>query len=354
MTAFETLLHKEYLTVEEIQRLLDCTQEELPLLFKRAEELRLSFVGNKVYGRALIELSNYCKKDCFYCGIRKSNDQVDRYTLPISQVKEAIKLASDSGIGSMAIQSGELSSPQFTQYIEEILHYVKSMDPDIGITLSCGEQSPETYKKWFDAGAERYLLRIEVSDPVSYYKFHPNNKLHSFEDRIKCLQSIKDTGYQTGTGIMIGLPEQTTLSLAKDIDFMRSFDIHMCGMGPFIPCKGTPMEEAICPFPDLTEMSLKMIAVLRIVMKDINIVASTAMETIHPEGRTRAIQAGANVVMPNINPMEHRKKYKLYEKIPTKVIDNATAIIEAARKPIPEGYELATRVKGTAPHYKSN
>jgi biotin synthase len=345
------ILNEEEFEYEQILRMLNCSKEEEFLLFSKAEEIRLKYVGNGVYGRALIELSNYCKKDCYYCGIRKSNKLVERYTIDFEQVKEVIILASESGIGSIAIQSGELSSPDFTEYIIQILEFTKNLNPNLGITLSCGEQSVETYKKWFDAGAERYLLRIEVSDENSYHNFHPNNELHSYSNRLNCLKSIKEIGYQTGTGVMIGLPGQTIESLAKDVLFMRNFDIHMCGMGPFIPCDGTPMEKALSPFSDLLNMSLRMIAVLRIVMKDINIVASTAMETIHPQGRTLAIKAGANVIMPNINPLEHRRKYKLYEKIPTLVLDNKDALIFAAKKPIPEGYELQTDQKGTAPHY---
>ncbi len=348
---FKTLLDKQDFDIEDIVRLLDCNPAEEALLFAKADEVRLANVGNGVYGRALIELTNYCKKDCYYCGIRKSNKSVERYMLDFEQVKYAIHLASDSGIGSMAIQSGELSSPEFTDFVIRILNYAKSIDPNLGITLSCGEQSPETYKKWFDAGAERYLLRIEVSDEETYYNFHPNNELHSFQNRLSCLQSIRDAGFQTGTGVMIGLPGQTVESLAKDVVFMRDFNIHMCGMGPFIPCNGTPMENAKSPFEDLVGMSLRMIAVMRIVMKDINIVASTAMETIHPQGRSRAIQAGANVVMPNVNPLEHRKKYKLYEKIPTGIIDSVDSLINAAYAPIPEGYHLILNQKGTAPHY---
>lgn len=351
MSDFNQIINKDSFDFEDVKRMLSCNSIEEKMLFNRAEEVRLKYVGNGVYGRALIELSNICKKDCFYCGIRKSNKEVERYTLPFDQVKEAIDLASASGIGSLAIQSGELSSPDFTNYIIDILNYAKEKDSSLGITLSCGEQSPEVYKKWFDAGAERYLLRIEVSDEETYHNFHPNNELHSFKNRITCLNSIKETGFQTGTGVMIGLPGQTIDSLAKDVIFMRDFDIHMCGMGPFIPCSGTPMENAHGPFSDLLNISLRMIAVLRIVMKDINIVASTAMETTHPKGRTLAIKAGANVIMPNINPMEHRKKYKLYEKIPTSVLDNAEAVIAAAKKPIPEGYELVFGAKGTAPHY---
>lgn len=345
------IVGKSEFDIEDLIRMLGCSKSEEDILFDAAEKVRLSNLGNKVYGRALIELTNYCKKDCYYCGIRKSNHEVERYILPFEQVQNAINLAIDSGIGSLAIQSGELSSNEFTNYIIQILNYAKEKDPSVSITLSCGEQSYETYKKWFDAGAERYLLRIEVSDENIYYNFHPDNDLHSFKNRLLCLKNIRKIGYQTGTGIMIGLPGQTIESLANDVLFMKELDIHMCGMGPFIPCLGTPMQTAISPFSDVLNMSLRMIAVLRIVMQDINIVASTAMETVHPLGRTFAIKAGANVIMPNINPLEHRKKYKLYEKIPTNVLDSTMAILEAANKPIPEGYKLELNTKGTSPHY---
>ena len=338
----------------DLVRMLNCNAEEQELLFAKAEELRLINIENKVYGRALIELSNLCTKDCYYCGIRKSNKNIDRYSLDLEAIKQSIDIAIESKIGSIAIQSGEISSPSFVDSISEIIKYIKTSSPEIAITLSCGEHSAKVYKQWCELGAERYLLRIETSNKELYYKYHPENENHNFEKRLECLQFIKEAGYQTGTGVMIGLPDQGVDELADDLIFMRKLDIHMCGMGPFIPCKGTPMENAISNFGDNFEMSLRMIACLRIIMPDINIVASTAMETINPKGRELAIKAGANVIMPNLNPTTHRKKYSLYNKKPTTEISTAQQTIDSCLPAIPLGYRLALGEKGISKRFKIN
>lgn len=354
MMNFNQILEADHFDKQMLIRLLDCSPDEHLALLNKAEEIRLHTIGNKVFGRALIELSNICKKDCFYCGIRKSNTNVSRYNLELEDVKQAIDMAIESNIGSLAIQSGEQSSPKFVEQISEILSYIKSKDPHVGITLSCGEQPEVVYKEWFRLGAERYLLRIETSNESLYYQYHPKNQAHDFTKRLSCLQSLKDVGYQTGTGVMIGLPNQKLEDLANDIIFMRDFDIHMCGMGPFIPCVDTPLESSQPPFSNTYEMSIRMIAILRIVMKDINIVASTAMETIHPNGRTEAIRAGANVIMPNINPTTHRKKYALYNKKPTLSISSTEQIIAHCKAPLPLGYELGLGEKGNSTHWKNS
>ncbi len=348
MKAFEEILLQENFDKSDILRMLDCTDIEHDMLVNRAGEVRLNSIGNKVHGRALIELSNRCIKDCFYCGIRKSNDSVERYTVDFEHVKSAIDLAVESKIGSIAIQSGEQVGSEFIDYVSEIIKYAKAKDDNLGVTLSCGEHKPDTYKKWFDLGAERYLLRIEVSDEKIYHKFHPDNKMHDFGSRIECLKSIKETGFQTGTGVMIGLPGQGFEDLANDVIFMRDFGIHMCGMGPFLPCDGTPLEGTKSEFDDVFMVSLRMIAVMRLIMNDINIVASTAMETMRKDGRMRAIEAGANIIMPNINPVEHRKKYTLYNKIPSYELDSVDKIMKSCLDTIPVGYELGLEEKGNS------
>ena len=348
MKTFEQILQSETLNKQDLVRMLSCNNHEHSLLIKAAESIRLQYIGNKVYGRALIELSNICSKDCYYCGIRKSNKDIERYSLNLDSIKESIDVAIDSKIGSIAIQSGEISSKSFINSISDILQYIKARNPEIGITLSCGEHSDSTYRLWKNLGAERYLLRIETSNKNLYYQYHPENKTHNFEERISCLQSIKNTGYQTGTGVMIGLPNQNIEDLADDLLFMKEFGIHMCGMGPFIPCNGTPLENSKSNFNNVFEMSLRMIACLRLLMPKINIVASTAMETINPQGRELAILAGANIIMPNLNPSKHRKKYLLYNKKPSAEISTKQEALISCEAALPHGYELVLGSKGNS------
>ncbi len=354
MNSFKKLLNSDVFDKDMIVRMLDCNDLDHKLLLKKAQEVRLANIGNEVYGRALIELSNICKKDCYYCGIRKSNIHIDRYMLDLEEVKKSIDLAISSNIGSIAIQSGESTSPQFIDYISDIISYIRKQDKRMGITLSCGEQKQKIYKKWLKNGATRYLLRIETSNENLYYQYHPENEMHNFKNRMSCLSSIMKVGYQTGTGIMIGLPNQSIADLAEDILFMKNFKIHMCGMGPFIPCAETPLQNSKPVFENVYEMSLRMIAVLRIVMKDINIVASTAMETMNKNGRRDAIIAGANVIMPNINPAIHRKKYSLYNKKPIMEISTKEELINSCKVSIPDGYCLSLGKTGDSMRWKKS
>ena len=208
----------------------------------------------------------------------------------------------------------------FTKRVIKLLNNIKELSGGkLGITLSVGEQKPEVYKAWFDAGAHRYLLRVESTNRELYSKIHPNNKKHDFQRRIDCLKSLQDIGYQTGTGVMIGLPFQTYDDLAGDLLFMREFDIDMCGMGPYIEHADTPLIEyadKLLPLRERFDLTLKMIAVLRIMMKDINIVAATALQAIDPIGREKAVKIGANILMPNITPGKYRDSYKLYDNKP--------------------------------------
>lgn len=350
---FKQILDSHNFDKEKLVRMLKCNNSEYQQLLEKAHKIQCKYIGPNVYGRALIELSNICKKDCFYCGIRSSNYQLKRYLLNPEDAKSAIDLAIESDISSIAIQSGEQTSKSFIDYISELLIYAKSQDPNIGITLSCGEQTKEVYQKWFEYGAERYLLRIESSDEQLYYQIHPNNATHDFKKRLQSLQYIKEVGYQTGTGIMIGLPNQSVEQLANDILFMRDLDIDMCGMGPFIPCSGTPFENSISPFNDVFNMSLRMIAVVRIVMKDINIVASTAIETMKKNGRKKAILAGANIIMPNVSPDSFRSYYALYNNKPNVKISSPKHIIDSCLKDIPVGFTFFVGEKGNSKHFKS-
>ncbi|HNT92471.1 MAG TPA: [FeFe] hydrogenase H-cluster radical SAM maturase HydE [Bacteroidales bacterium] len=301
----------------DILAMLQCNEEEAPLLYRRAAAVRDRYVGNHVYLRGLIEYSNICGKNCLYCGVRSDNVKIERYTMSREEVLEAAMTAYKLNLGSIAIQSGENSSNSIVETVEELVRSIRKMtDNRLGITLSLGEQSRETYQRWFDAGAHRYLLRIEASSEALYRRVHPDDDMHRYHRRLECLKAIQETGYQTGTGVMVGLPNQTMSDLADDLVFMRDFDIDMCGMGPFIEHSDTPLGSRGTDNLFLNErfnLTLRMIAVLRIIMKDINIVASTAMQTIDPAGREKAISCGANVVMSNLTPARYRSGYLIYE-----------------------------------------
>lgn len=277
-------------------------------------------MGNQVFLRGLIEYSNVCQKDCLYCGIRRSNRNQQRYVLHDEEVIDCAKFAYEHNYGSIVIQSGERQDAMFSSKITAFIKEIKKISNDeLGITLSLGEQKPEVYREWFEAGAHRYLLRIESSNAEIYSKIHPQNKLHDFEQRIQALHDIRKAGFQLGTGVMIGLPFQTLEHLADDLLFLQKMDVDMVGMGPYIEHKDTPLYEfnqLLIPRKDRLELTFKMIAILRIMMKNINIAATTALQAIDPMGREKAVKIGANIIMPNITPNIVRKNYKLYEDKP--------------------------------------
>jgi len=316
----DSLLKKDSLDKEDICYLLQTKGDELKALLKHSAEVKRKTVGDKVYLRGLIELSNICAKNCYYCGIRKDNTKVDRYSLTDEEVLEAARFAYESRYGSVVMQSGELQSEGFAARVERLLKKIKELSNNtLGITLSCGEQTEDVYRRWFDAGAHRYLLRIETSSPDLYSKLHPNDPLHDFEKRLECLNLLRKTGYQVGTGVMIGLPFQTVEHLADDLLFMKRIDIDMCGMGPYIEHNETPLIEyaqGLLPLEQRLELSLKMIAVLRIMMPTINMASTTALQAIDKVGREKAIKIGANIIMPNITPGFYRDSYALYENKP--------------------------------------
>jgi biotin synthase len=349
-----SLLDRKVLDRDGILALLQCSEDEAPLLFRRAAAIRDRYVGNHVYLRGLIEYSNICGKNCLYCGVRRDNDKIVRYTLTRDEVLEAAMNAYNLRFGSIAIQSGENSSNNFTDTIEELVRTIRQMtDGKLGITLSLGEQSRETYKRWYDAGAHRYLLRIEASSEALYRRVHPDDDMHRYSRRLECLKTIQETGYQTGTGVMVGLPYQTMGDLVDDVIFMRDFDIDMCGMGPFIEHSDTPLGKRGTDNLFLRErfnLTLRMIAILRIIMKDINIVASTAMQTIDPAGREKAISCGANVVMPNLTPARYRAGYQIYEGKPGYREVNESNVSGLNLDLIP-GMTLGLEAWGDTPHF---
>ena len=320
MSFVEKIFEKAVFSRDDLIFLLNTLGDERLRLFEMAAETKARFVGRKVYFRGLLEYSNTCSKNCYYCGIRAGNKRYVRYRMTDSEVMEAVQYAYVNRFASIVIQSGEQNNQTFTRKIEKLLREIHaSTNGELHVTLSLGEQSEETYRRWFEAGAHRYLLRIEVSNPDLYLKLHPNTPRHSYTARLSALRTLRSIGYQVGTGVMIGLPFQTIGDLADDLLFFRDFDIDMVGMGPYIEHEDTPLyryRETLLPLTGRFDLSLKMVAILRIMMKDINIAATTAMQTIDPQGREKALLAGANVIMPNLTPVRYRQDYLLYENKP--------------------------------------
>ncbi len=349
-----SILHKPSLTHANIVQLLEANEEDTKALFAYAAQVKEQYIGKKVYLRGLIEFSNVCEKDCYYCGIRKSNKKPKRFNVSDEAILSAARFAYEHNYASLALQSGELQSPAFTTRVERLLYKIQDLSQGtLGVTLSCGEQNKETYQRWKQAGASRYLLRIESTDEALYQKLHPNNSSHSFHQRIERLHLLKELGYQTGTGVMIGLPFQTTTHLANDLLFMQNFDIDMCGMGPYIVHEDTPLFQyasMLLPLQKRLELSLKMVAILRILMKDINIAATTALQAISPTAREQAVEIGANVLMPNITPGSFRDDYHLYQNKPK------SAVIEAQDTEHPQtaffgNAEIGFGKCGDSPHF---
>ncbi len=282
-------------------------------LFKEADNVRMANVGDEVHLRGLIEFSNICKRQCKYCGLRSPNKDVERYRLSKEEMLQTAKNAVNLGYRTIVLQSGE--DDYFdTDKMCEIIQSIKKLD--VALTLSIGEKFYDEYKAFKEAGADRYLLRIETTDKNLYTAMHPNA---DFENRMNCLYNLKKLGYETGTGCLVGLPNQTIESLADDILFFKELDADMVGIGPFIPHEHTP-------FKDVAKgdfwLALKVMALTRITLPDINIPATTAMETLNPQGRIIALQSGANVVMPNVTGLEYRAKYEIY---PGKICLNENA-----------------------------
>lgn len=317
-TALQKLLDKKNFTTEELTYLLKLkSDEQMNMLFDKAYEIKTLNVGRIVFFRGIIEFSNICDKDCYYCGIRKSNSRQKRFSMTEKEIIESAKWAYENQYGSIVLQSGERSDPEFTEFICNILKKIKKLSgAKLGITLSLGEQNREVFQKWFDAGAHRYLLRIETSNAELYKQLHPPD--HSFEKRRKCLEILADIGYQVGTGVMMGLPGQTPANLAEDILFFKDNKTDMIGMGPYIPHKKTPLFNKMKKFDKEKQltMGLKMIACTRLVMNNINIAATTALQALNPTGRELGLQAGANIIMPNITNTKYRAAYQLYEDKP--------------------------------------
>jgi len=290
--------------LEWLTPLLTCSDEDAATLYRTADAVRDAHMGTDVHLRALIEFSNYCRKDCAYCGVRKHNAGIDRYRLTPEQIVEFAQAAAKLGYRSTVLQSGE-DMWYTAERMAEVVRGIKATT-DLAITLSAGERDTETYRLWREAGADRYLLRIETTDPDLFAAMHPDDDL---EQRKACLYTLRDLGYQLGTGVMVGLPGQTPEILARDVIWMHELGAEMIGVGPFIPHPATPLKDAT---GGTVEQTLRLVAVLRLVFPTAHLPATTAMGSLHPTGRERALQAGANVVMPNVTPTDFKPKYELY------------------------------------------
>ena len=294
------------LTKEEWVRLIEGrTPEITEFLFERAREVRHANYGKEVYIRGLIEFTNYCKNDCYYCGIRKSNQCLTRYRLTEEDILSCCENGYELGFRTFVLQGGE--DLWFTkERMTELVRKIKGRYPDCAITLSVGEREKDTYEAWFEAGADRFLLRHETANDTHYRYLHPEEL--SLQHRKDCLWNLRRIGYQVGSGIMVGSPGQTAELLAEDLLFLQELQPHMVGIGPFIPHKDTPFAKETAGTLELTLFMLGLVRLPKVLMP-----ATTALSTIHPDGRKMGILAGANVVMPNLSPKENRKLYSLYD-----------------------------------------
>lgn len=293
---------------EVIEILKDNSQNDW--LFSLADKIRKENVGDEVHLRGLIEFSNICKRTCKYCGLRCENKEIDRYRIEPDDIIFYAQKAVDMGYKTIVLQSGE-DEYYSREILCRIIKGIKTLD--VALTLSIGERSFDDYKAFKDCGADRYLIRIETTDKELYKKMHPHM---SFENRVRCLKDLGKLGYEVGTGCLVGLPGQTIESLANDILFFKEINADMVGIGPFIAHPHTPLKD--CLNGDFT-LALKVMALTRILLKNINIPATTAMETLNQNGRIIALQSGANVVMPNVTTTEYRAKYEIY---PNKICIN--------------------------------
>lgn len=302
----DKLRKEQNLTDEQIEQLLS-TDEYDRELFASALEIREKYYGRQVFIRGLIEISSFCRNDCYYCGIRRSNANASRYRLTAEQIMECCRNGYGLGFRTFVLQGGE--DPWFNdERMCSIVKAIKDEYPDCAVTLSLGERTRESYERLFLAGADRYLLRHETADEEHYRRLHPEDM--SFSSRQRCLRDLKEIGYATGSGFMVGSPGQNIETLVKDIRFLQELEPDMIGIGPYLRHKDTPFRD--CANGSM-EMTLRLIGLLRHLFPKALIPSTTALGTIHPQGREMGMLAGANVVMPNLSPLDVREKYELYD-----------------------------------------
>ena len=343
LQTLESVLAKDTFSDEELLAFLSLTDAECcSRLWREAYDRTTRVHGNALWFRGLIEISNYCIYDCRYCGIRKGNRLAQRYTLTPEEIVEAARYAVRAGYGSVALQAGERTDEKFIAFVEDVLRRIHRMSvkegiaEGCGVTLSFGEQTEETYERWAQAAgnrkALRYLLRIESSNPELFHRLHctPGKHEKILEHRYEALANLRKAGYQVGTGVMIGLPGQTIEDLVQDIRTFEKVGADMIGMGPYLTSLGADMVSlGQMPHDDLLRLSLNMIAATRLVLRNVNIAAATALETLEPRGRIMGILHGCNVVMPNITPQMTRASYQLYDnKAGTEVGAESNILVE--------------------------
>lgn len=333
--------------------------EALRMLFDAAYRVKLREVGKTVHLRGLIELGNRCVKNCLYCGIRRDNTRENRFTLTMDEVLAGAEKILAFGYGSLVLQAGERTDAAWADFITEAVTKIKALDHGaLGITLSLGEQTEAVYRRWFEAGAHRYLLRIESSTPELYARLHPDDGLHRFAPRLEALHALRRAGYQVGTGVMSGLPGQTAEDLARDLLFFRDLDIDMIGMGPYLPHHATPLGKMVLeegsydPVRQLA-IGLKMIAAARLLLHDVNIASTTALQALAPDGRERGLLAGANVMMPNVTATDYRSDYQLYDNKPgcDENAEESRAALERSVAAVGESVEYGAW--GDSPHFRN-
>ena len=323
------------------------TPEAAALLARLAVEARRRHFGDDIYIRGLIEISNICKNDCLYCGIRRSNRSCSRYRLTPEDILACCTEGYDLGFRTFVLQGGE-DGWYTDEVLCKLLQQIKARHPDCAVTLSLGERSRESYQALFDAGADRYLLRHETATKAHYERLHPAEM--SFDHRMECLQNLKDIGYQVGCGFMVGSPYQTAQDLARDLIFIQQFRPQMCGIGPFIPQKDTPFGREAA---GTVELTCYLLSILRLIHPEMLLPATTALGTMHPEGREMGMRAGANVVMPNLSPAAVRKKYALYDNKISDGAESAQCVEELRRRMAAIGCRVVTHRGDYPGHNKS-
>ena len=333
----EKLYHEHNAPREEQTWLIENRRDDSErLLFERAGETARAHYGNKIFVRGLIEMTNFCRNDCLYCGIRRSNSAAHRYRLSKDDIMQCCKEGYALGFRTFVLQGGE-DMYYSDDMIVDIVNTIRTAYPDCAITLSLGEKERESYKRFYDAGANRYLLRHETSSPEHYAMLHPAEL--TLENRIRCLYDLKEIGYQVGCGMMVGSPYQTLENLVDDLIFIKKFDPQMVGMGPFIPHHDTPFAKEK---PGTAELTLFLLAIVRLMLPKVLLPATTALGTIDDNGREEGVRAGCNVVMPNLSPLSVRKKYMLYDNKISTGDEAAEAIASLARRMKAIGYEVVT------------
>lgn len=333
----EKLNKNKSLSLEEYKYILDkYTQDDADFARNLAVGIRKSVYGNTIYIRGLIEITNYCKNGCFYCGINRSNKNCVRYRLTKDDILSCCEFGYGLGFRTFVMQGGE--DNHFTdEIVWDIVREIKSRYPDCAVTLSLGEKSYESYKKLYDAGADRYLLRHETADSEHYSLLHPSDL--TLENRMECLKNLKKIGFQTGCGIMVGSPYQTSGHIAKDLKFIEEFSPEMCGIGPFLPHKDTVFADKE---KGSFELTLFLLSLIRIMKPSILLPSTTALGTISEGGREMGILSGANVIMPNLSPDEAKDKYMLYDNKLRTGLESAKGLEELKKKFAAIGYEIVT------------